>query len=101
LAANGLRYWRWGGRGLCLGAKKLEAKKMLEKAAESPASGARCVTKMKQVGRPLRYAAGWYGGWYPVKQFDTSPGMPTGAHRPDVLREEHLGRPTPPMREKS
>jgi len=39
----------------------------------------RVVTKMKQVGRPLRYAAGWYGGWYPVKQLDASPGMPTGA----------------------
>jgi hypothetical protein len=21
-APNGLRYWRWGGRGLCLGAEK-------------------------------------------------------------------------------
>jgi len=29
--ANGLRYWRWGGRGLCLGVEKLEARKMLEK----------------------------------------------------------------------
>jgi len=28
---------------------------------------------------------------------DTAPGMPSGAHRPDVLREEHLGRPQLPM----
>jgi len=37
------RYWRWGGRGLCLGAEKLEARKMFEKTAESPASSARFV----------------------------------------------------------
>ena len=29
LLPNGWRYWRWGGRGLCLGAEKLEARNML------------------------------------------------------------------------
>jgi hypothetical protein len=24
---NGLRYWRWGGRGLCLGAEKTRSQK--------------------------------------------------------------------------
>jgi len=38
-----LRYWRWGGRGLCWEQKKLEARKMLENAAESHTSGARFV----------------------------------------------------------
>jgi len=32
---------------------------------------------------------------------DSAPGMPSGAHRPDVLREEHPGRLTPPMGESS
>jgi len=43
---------------------------MLLNRAESHTSAARFVTKMKQVGR---------GGWYPVKQSDATPGMPTGA----------------------
>ena len=37
---NGLRYWRWGGRGLCLGAGKTRSRKLLENGAESPASSA-------------------------------------------------------------
>ena len=40
---NGLRYWRWGGLGRGREQKKLEARKMLENAAESPASSARFV----------------------------------------------------------
>ena len=32
------------GRGFCWGAKKLEARKMLDKAAEFPAFSARCVS---------------------------------------------------------
>jgi hypothetical protein len=40
---NGVRYWRWGGRGFCLGAGKTRSQKMLENAAESLASSARCV----------------------------------------------------------
>jgi hypothetical protein len=27
LPSNGLRYWRWGGRGLCLGAEKTRSQK--------------------------------------------------------------------------
>jgi len=40
-----LRYWRWGGVGVgsVWEQKKLEARKMLENAAESPASSARFV----------------------------------------------------------
>jgi hypothetical protein len=40
---NGLRYLRVGRRGLCLGAGKPEARKLLENAAESPPSTARFV----------------------------------------------------------
>jgi len=40
---NGVRYWRWGGRGFCWGAEKTRSQKILEKAAESPASSARFV----------------------------------------------------------
>jgi len=40
LKPNGLRYLRVGGRGFCLGAEKTRSQKMLENAAESPASGA-------------------------------------------------------------
>jgi len=46
LLPNGLRYWRWGGCGQCLnawGQEKLEARKMLENATESPASSAHFV----------------------------------------------------------
>jgi hypothetical protein len=32
------------------------------------------------------------GAWRVVPWGDTAPGMLSGAHRPDVLREEHLGR---------
>ena len=38
--ANGLRYWRWGGRGYCLGVEKTRSQKMLVNRAESPASSA-------------------------------------------------------------
>jgi|SRR5258706_2022942 len=38
---NGLHYPLVGGRGLCLGAGKLEAGKLPKKATESPASSAR------------------------------------------------------------
>jgi hypothetical protein len=31
---NGLCYWRWGGRGFCLRAEKLKARKMLKKAED-------------------------------------------------------------------
>jgi hypothetical protein len=41
--SNGLRYWQVGGRGLCLGAEKLEARKMLENGDESHLSSARFV----------------------------------------------------------
>ncbi len=40
---NGLRYLRVGGCGQCLGAGKLEARKMPENAADSHTSGARFV----------------------------------------------------------
>ena len=39
-APHGLRYLRVGGRGFCLGAGKTRSQKMLENAAESPASSA-------------------------------------------------------------
>jgi len=46
-----------GGRGQCLGAgKKLEARKMLENAAESPASGARfvgCICGVKNISKRI------------------------------------------------
>jgi hypothetical protein len=42
-APNGWRYWRWGGRESAWEQRKLEARKMLENAAESPASSARFV----------------------------------------------------------
>ena len=32
---NGLRYWRWGGRGLCLGAEKTRSQNALD-AESSP-----------------------------------------------------------------
>jgi len=38
-----LRYWRWGGVDSAWEQKKLEARKLLENAAESPASSARFV----------------------------------------------------------
>ena len=41
--ANGLRYLRVGGRGFCLRAGKPETRKMLENAAESHTSEARCI----------------------------------------------------------
>jgi hypothetical protein len=41
---NGLRYPRWGGRRNAVRLENAEARKMLENAAESPASGARCVS---------------------------------------------------------
>ena len=50
--ANGLRYLRVGGRGQCLGAeKKLEARKILENAAESHTSGARFVRRSVHIIR--------------------------------------------------
>jgi len=39
---NGWRYWRWGVDSIWE-QEKLEARKMLENAAESPASSSRCV----------------------------------------------------------
>jgi len=42
--ANGWRYWRWGRVDSVWEQKKLEARKMLENAAESPASSARFVS---------------------------------------------------------
>jgi len=42
-AANGLRYLRVGGRGQCLGAEKLKARKMPVNRADSQPSAARCV----------------------------------------------------------
>ncbi len=44
--ANGLRYLRVGGLGFCLGEEHAEARKMLENAAESPASSARFVSRL-------------------------------------------------------
>ena len=38
-----MRYPRWGGRGLCLGAEKIEARKMLVNRADSPLSASRVV----------------------------------------------------------
>jgi len=43
--ANGLRYPQVGGRGFCLGAEKLEARKMPVKRADSHLSGARFVRR--------------------------------------------------------
>ena len=40
IGTNGLRYWRWGGVDSVREQKKLEARKMLQNAAESPASSA-------------------------------------------------------------
>ena len=34
--ANGLRYWRWGGRGLCLGAGKTRSQKNARKCRRIP-----------------------------------------------------------------
>ena len=42
---NGLRYLGVGGRGQCLGAKKLEARKMLLNRADFHTSSARCVRR--------------------------------------------------------
>ena len=44
-AANGLRYLRVGGRGLCLGAGKTRSQKMLVNRADSHTSGARFVRR--------------------------------------------------------
>jgi len=33
---NGLRYWRWGRRGLCLGAGKTRRQKTTQKTAQNP-----------------------------------------------------------------
>ena len=41
LTYNGLRYWQVGGRGQCLEAEKLEARKLLENSQPSAARGVR------------------------------------------------------------
>jgi len=46
-----LRYWRWGGVDSAWEQKKLEARKMLLEAADSPKSAARFVGRFLQEAR--------------------------------------------------
>jgi|CXWL01.1.fsa_nt_gi hypothetical protein len=58
LPPNGLRYWRWGGRGLCLGAEKTRshayAKRLMRSVLQNPQRSVRAllgILSLKQISK--------------------------------------------------
>jgi hypothetical protein len=85
---NGVRYPRVGGtRYRRFDGTSFKPHKLSENAA----------TPTRRVHAVLLECHGWGAAVVSCGVERHHTGMPTGAHRPDVLREEHLGRPSPPM----